>query len=83
MLRKNRTQTILRITRYVSKPGLEIHEVIIGAPLSAWTSPTTESGSTVKSWNKSKKMRSPMPSRGHNQPTDELDGQPLIPPRGL
>ena len=64
MLRKNRTQTILRITRYVRKPGLEIHKVITGAPLSTWTSPTTESGSTVKSWNKSKKMRSPVPCRG-------------------
>jgi hypothetical protein len=28
MLRKNQTQPILRITRYVRKPSLEIHEVI-------------------------------------------------------
>ena len=55
MLRKIRTQTILRITRYVRKPGLEIHEVITCAPLSTSTSPTTESGSTVKSWNESRK----------------------------
>ena len=73
MQRKNQTQTILRITRYVGKSGLEIHEVATGAPLSTWTSPTTESGSTVKFWNKSRKMRSPVPSQELN-----LGGQ--VPP---
>ena len=56
---------------FVIYPCLVIHKVTIGASLSTRTSPTTESITPLnprinleKSWNKSKKMRAPMPSRG-------------------